>query len=84
MGESYRSGTVLIIIPTLFRQTPQCEGFNRNRIIFDARVRPPTHSAYEVNFFNKKYMLEAGRAHGVTDGAEFTLYRNRAAALAMR
>ncbi|KAJ2926834.1 hypothetical protein H1R20_g10256, partial [Candolleomyces eurysporus] len=54
-----------------------CEGFYRNRILFDAKVRPPTRQSYEVKLDKRKYILEAGRAHGVTDGAEFTLYRNR-------
>ncbi|RXW20808.1 hypothetical protein EST38_g5036 [Candolleomyces aberdarensis] len=32
-------------------------------------------------FEGKKYILEAGKAHGITDGAEFTLYRDMKVAL---
>ncbi|RXW22833.1 hypothetical protein EST38_g3034 [Candolleomyces aberdarensis] len=63
-------------------QNPQCEGYYRDRILFDSKVRPPTsRHSYEVKLKNNKYTLEGGRAHGITDGAEFTLYRNREVAL---
>ncbi|KAJ2922355.1 hypothetical protein H1R20_g14729, partial [Candolleomyces eurysporus] len=63
-------------------QNPQCEGYYRDRILFDSKVRPPTsRRSYEVKLKNNKYTLEGGRAHGITDGAEFTLYRNREVAL---
>ncbi|KAJ2922365.1 hypothetical protein H1R20_g14743, partial [Candolleomyces eurysporus] len=70
-------------MPRIDGQNPQCEGYHRNRILFDSKVRPPTsrHNIYEVKLENKKYTLEGGRAHGITDGAEFTLYRNREVAL---
>ncbi|KAJ2921480.1 hypothetical protein H1R20_g15619, partial [Candolleomyces eurysporus] len=70
-------------MPRIDGQNPQCEGYHRNRILFDSKVRPPTsrHNIYEVKLENKKCTLEGGRAHGITDGAEFTLYRNRDVAL---
>ncbi|RXW16207.1 hypothetical protein EST38_g9645, partial [Candolleomyces aberdarensis] len=74
---------ILLKMPRIDGQNPQCEGYHRNRILFDSKVRLPTsrHNIYEVNLEKKKYILQGGRAHGITDGAEFTLYRNREVAL---
>ncbi|KAJ2926774.1 hypothetical protein H1R20_g10309, partial [Candolleomyces eurysporus] len=71
---------VLTKILPIDGQNPQCEGFHNDRILFDAKVGPPTRKAYEVRF-EDQYILEAGKAHGITDGAEFTLYRNKKVAL---
>ncbi|KAJ2926775.1 hypothetical protein H1R20_g10308, partial [Candolleomyces eurysporus] len=74
---------VLTKILPIEGQNPQCEGFYNNRILFDGKVGPPTRKAYEVRFDSKGkiYILEGGKAHGITDGAEFTLYRNKKVAL---
>ncbi|KAJ2921276.1 hypothetical protein H1R20_g15820, partial [Candolleomyces eurysporus] len=68
---------ILTRIPSINGQNPQCEGFHKNRILFDKRVRATKFVAFEVNLVNKAYILEAGRAHGITDNSEFTLFRNR-------
>ncbi|KAJ2926726.1 hypothetical protein H1R20_g10359, partial [Candolleomyces eurysporus] len=68
---------VLIRIPSINGQNPQCEGYHKNRFLFDKRVRATKFFAFEVNLGDKGYILEAGRAHGITDNAEFTLFRDR-------
>ncbi|RXW17707.1 hypothetical protein EST38_g8147 [Candolleomyces aberdarensis] len=70
-------GDVLTRIPSINGQNPQCEGYHKNRILFDKRVRATKFFAFEVNLVDKGYILEAGRAHGITDNSEFTLFRNR-------
>ncbi|KAJ2919024.1 hypothetical protein MD484_g1468, partial [Candolleomyces efflorescens] len=56
-------------------QHPQCEGFHKTRVLFDAKVGGPTHKAYEVTS-QVRYILQAGKDQGITDGAELTLYRD--------
>jgi hypothetical protein len=63
-------------------QNPQCEGFHSDRILFDAKVSEPTRKAYEVRLEGRdRYILQAGKVHGITDGAQFTLYRDKKVAL---
>ncbi|KAF6759910.1 caspase domain-containing protein [Ephemerocybe angulata] len=69
---------VLTRMPKIDDQNPQVEGFHQKRIFFDAKVLPPTRHTYEVNIDSKgRFIVEAGRAHGITDGAEFTVYKNK-------
>ncbi|RXW11756.1 hypothetical protein EST38_g14099 [Candolleomyces aberdarensis] len=68
---------VLTRIPSINGQNPQCEGYHKNRILFDKQVRATKFFAFEVNLVDKSYILEAGRAHGITENSEFTLFRNR-------
>ncbi|KAJ2915855.1 hypothetical protein MD484_g4547, partial [Candolleomyces efflorescens] len=72
---------VLSKISRIEGQNPQCEGYHRDRILFDAKVRPPTRRCYDVKPVKGKStcMLEGGKAHGITDGAQFTLYSDQAA-----
>ncbi|RXW20807.1 hypothetical protein EST38_g5035 [Candolleomyces aberdarensis] len=72
---------VLAKILPIDGQNPQCEGFYSDRILFDAKVGPPTRKAFEVSLLQGKYILQAGKAHGITDGAVFTLYRDKKVAL---
>ena len=58
-----------------FRQNPHCEGTNRHRTLFNARVpagRLVRHSIRVLPDF--KYVISAGLAHGVSHGVEFTIY----------
>ncbi|KAF8970573.1 caspase domain-containing protein [Flammula alnicola] len=67
------------IIPRLEKingQNPQCEGFNRHRLIFDGYMPP-----YQGIFFavrrdseSNTLTLMAGSAHGFIKGDEFTVY----------
>ncbi|RXW17048.1 hypothetical protein EST38_g8799 [Candolleomyces aberdarensis] len=73
---------ILTKIRRIDGQNPQCEGFHRDRILFNAKVRPPTRRCYDVRQQGKAIILEGGQAHGITNGAEFTLYSDRNVALA--
>jgi hypothetical protein len=59
------------------RQNPHCEGCNRHRIIFDARVPGGRQVRHSVTIDGGKYVIGAGLAHGVSHGVEFTLYSER-------
>ncbi|KAG6901492.1 hypothetical protein C0995_011170 [Termitomyces sp. Mi166 len=64
-------------LPDLPSQNPQCEGVNRNRLLFDSKVHNPYVTLYHVRPTPGKpnqCTLEAGEAHGVTKGAEFVIY----------
>lgn len=58
-------------------QNPQVEGFFQRRRFFDSKIIPPSRRAFDLIINNGKYILQAGRAHGITDGAEFTVYQNK-------
>jgi len=50
---------------------------NQNRILFNARVPSPGRVWYSVSIVDGAGIMEGGAAHGITDGAEFTIYKNR-------
>ena len=60
-----------------FRQNPQCEGANQGRILFNAKAPSTGRVCYIVRKQGDKYVLDAGAAHGITDGAEFAVYENQ-------
>ncbi|KAF8970570.1 caspase domain-containing protein [Flammula alnicola] len=69
------------IIPRLEKikgQNPQCEGVNRDRLIFDGYI-----PRFQENFFAvqkdswNKLTLMAGSVHGFIEDDEFTIYRNK-------
>ncbi|PVF92198.1 hypothetical protein CPB86DRAFT_227086 [Serendipita vermifera] len=64
-------------LPRLERQNPRCEGFNRDRFLFSSRLLPGGGTFYDVQIETGDVIVRAGAAHGVTDGAEFTLFRSR-------
>ncbi|KAA1472307.1 hypothetical protein DENSPDRAFT_173021 [Dentipellis sp. KUC8613] len=64
-------------IPNLPAQNPQCEGFHADRIMFDAKVSSPGRVLHKVRLHEGQYVMAAGEAHGITDGAEFAVYKNR-------
>ncbi|KAF8972429.1 caspase domain-containing protein [Flammula alnicola] len=64
-------------MPAILSQNPHCEGVNQNRILFNARAPSPGRVFYKVSIVNGKYLMEAGAAHGITDGAEFTIYEKQ-------
>ncbi|KAF8150569.1 caspase domain-containing protein [Crassisporium funariophilum] len=67
-------------IEDIVGQNPQCEGDNRNRIIFSAKAADPNAVFYEVDMkSNGTYCLKAGSAHGISIGAEFTIYADKTA-----
>ncbi|KAG6908030.1 hypothetical protein DXG01_006449 [Tephrocybe rancida] len=71
---------VITHLPDLPLQNPQCEGANQHRILFDSRVQSRHLLLYRIQkTANKRneYTLQAGEAHGVTEGAVFAVYRNK-------
>ncbi|KAF8436543.1 caspase domain-containing protein [Boletus edulis BED1] len=62
----------------LRRQHPQCEGFNRHRVLFNSRLSGGRQVCHPVQTDRGgKYVVSAGLAHGVSPGVEFTLYNDR-------
>ena len=59
------------------RQNPQCEGVHQTRILFNAKAPSLGRTFYTVWKEGEKYVLGAGAAHGITDGAEFDVYKDR-------
>ena len=47
---------------------------NQNRILFNSRAPGPGRVFYKVSVVDGTYIMEAGAAHGIIDGAEFTIY----------
>ena len=75
---SVASAMIVTLIPVNpSRQNPHCEGCNRHRIIFDARVPGGRQVRHSVRIESGKYVIGAGLAHGVSHEAEFTLYSER-------
>ncbi len=54
-------------------QNPHCEGPNRDRLIFTLNRRLPDYKVYRTNE-DSEYKMDAGAAHGISQGAQFTLY----------
>jgi len=57
-------------------QNPQCEGLHQDRYLFNAKVVSPVPVSY-VPRYDPSFdaiVVNAGIAHGVTDGAEFAFY----------
>ncbi|TFK52883.1 hypothetical protein OE88DRAFT_1656533 [Heliocybe sulcata] len=61
-------------LPSLPEQSPQCEGFHRNRPLFDDRAPLHANPIYKVRVQDGKYTMDAGAAHGIADEAVFALY----------
>ncbi|KIM41893.1 hypothetical protein M413DRAFT_445103 [Hebeloma cylindrosporum] len=67
---------ILHKIGPLSSQNPQCEGLHQGRYLFNAKVVSPAPVTYVPRYdpaFNA-IVVNAGIAHGVTDGAEFAFY----------
>lgn len=60
------------------RQDPQCEGFNKYRILFDSKAPSPGRVFHVVTSSKTgSFQLDAGDAHGITTGALFTIYPDK-------
>ncbi|KAF8974725.1 caspase domain-containing protein [Flammula alnicola] len=69
-------------IQRLEKQNPQIEGINQHRFIFNSKGRPSVGTVYEVTpGKNGEYTMNAGIAHAISEGAEFTVYQDRKALL---
>ncbi|KIJ46649.1 hypothetical protein M422DRAFT_778362 [Sphaerobolus stellatus SS14] len=59
-------------------QNPQCEGYNRNRTLFNLGVSPSTMVVwYSIEIDKDKCKLHAGTIDGVALGDEFAIYPDR-------
>jgi hypothetical protein len=61
----------------ILRQNPQCEGRNRDRILFNSMVLTRSRDVYPVRKTGDTFVMSAGLAHGVTRGSTFTVYKDR-------
>ncbi|QRV91999.1 ICE-like protease (caspase) p20 domain protein [Ceratobasidium sp. AG-Ba] len=63
-------------LPSIVHQNPQCEGFNRNRVLFNSKLAAASPTLIRVKVVNGSLQLQAGSTHGVTRGARFELYQH--------
>ncbi|KAL0568251.1 hypothetical protein V5O48_013739 [Marasmius crinis-equi] len=64
-----------IEMPDLHNQSPQCEGMNKTRVLFDTKIGG--HRGYHLQASNAnpaEFNLEAGEAHGITIDSKFAVY----------
>ena len=66
---------VLLLI--LRSQNPQCEGLFQTRILFDGKASGHDRVLYKVRRVDNQYVMAAGTAHGISDGAQFGVYKDR-------
>ncbi|KAK0486539.1 caspase domain-containing protein [Armillaria novae-zelandiae] len=67
-------------LPDLHVQDPQCEGVHQSRYLFNSKIVSPQRELYPIRASSDapgQYILEAGEAHGVTQGAEFVVFEDR-------
>ncbi|VDC07260.1 unnamed protein product [Peniophora sp. CBMAI 1063] len=63
-------------LPIIPGQTPQCEGHNVNRLLFDALAPSRRHIAYLVHERDGKFVMNAGACQGVSYGARFSISKD--------
>ncbi|KAF9070088.1 caspase domain-containing protein [Rhodocollybia butyracea] len=70
---------VVMMLPDLPAQNPQCEGFHSSRILFNAKVSSPQRDLYAIRAGKKtgEYILAAGEAHGITANTKLAVYSNK-------
>jgi hypothetical protein len=59
------------------RQNPQCEGKNKNRLVFNSKASSYASRLLKVQHLEGQYVMQAGAVHDVTKGARYILYENR-------
>ncbi|PPQ84732.1 hypothetical protein CVT25_013797 [Psilocybe cyanescens] len=72
------------------QQNPQCEGFNKHRFLFNAKLSRTLCPHYKIEFREpdqtsstgkvttvRRLTLDAGSAHGIAIGAHFSIYSQR-------
>ena len=61
-------------LPDLIHQRPQCEGSNKDSVLFDGKVvNARSKQLFRLRMARGKFEVEAGRIHGVTLGTEFLI-----------
>ena len=68
---------VYVFLLIFVRQNPQCEGIFQTRILFDGKASRHAPVLYKIRRKDDHYVMEAGAAHGITDGAQFVVYKDR-------
>ncbi|KAK0440553.1 caspase domain-containing protein [Armillaria borealis] len=71
---------VIINLPDLHAQNPQCEGIHQSRCLFNSKVANPQRESYLIRASSDtpgQYILDAGEAHGITKGAELAVFADR-------
>ncbi|KAF9005554.1 caspase domain-containing protein [Cyathus striatus] len=75
-------GDLIQRLPHLPKQNPQCEGVHHDRIFFNAKVSGPSRlTSYKIREKGGAYEMDAGAAHGITAGAQFAVYQDRASSI---
>jgi hypothetical protein len=65
------------LLPTLPDQTPQCEGTNKDRFIFDAASPPQDPKRFALTLDdNGDFVVRTGSIHGVVVGTQFVVVGN--------
>jgi hypothetical protein len=67
----------LLLCIAISRQNPQCEGIHRSRTVFDGKAPSQDRHLYAVHESDKGYVMDAGSAQGVTEGAIFEVYKEK-------
>ncbi|KIM78109.1 hypothetical protein PILCRDRAFT_603746 [Piloderma croceum F 1598] len=75
--EKLRYSDVLQRMDAIPSQNPQCEGFHHDRIFFNAKAPTAGRVSYPVHLEDGEYIMDAGSAHGISKGAEFTIFKDR-------
>jgi hypothetical protein len=65
-----------------FSQNPHCEGLNKDRTLFNAKVLPAERKSFQVRYREPgtgnqgvQYVIDGGKIHGLTPDAKFDVYR---------
>ncbi|KAG6914881.1 hypothetical protein DXG01_014760 [Tephrocybe rancida] len=72
---------VITHMPDLSLQNPRYEGVKKDCILFNSKVHDRHLTMYRIESIPgtpNEYILQAGEAHGVTKGAKFAIYPDRA------
>lgn len=71
-----------LIALCLFSQNPHCEGLNKGRTLFNAKVLPAECKSFRVCYAQQgtgnqgvQYMIYGGKIHGLTSDTKFDVYR---------
>ncbi|KIM26235.1 hypothetical protein M408DRAFT_330631 [Serendipita vermifera MAFF 305830] len=66
---------LLLRLQPLPHQIPQCEGFYKNRTLWNSTAMAIGLRLLRVHREKGSYILEAGTAHGITEKSRFTIYQ---------
>ncbi|QRW13332.1 ICE-like protease (caspase) p20 domain protein [Ceratobasidium sp. AG-Ba] len=69
---------LIMSLPPLLDQTPNCYGVHINRILFTRDVSTQKIALVPVKLENQNWILQAGDASGVTKGSTWEVYENPA------